>query len=59
MTPPSERQLQRCELLGWTYLGDGLFAKADRLGWFEDGHFKCEVVPIPDQVSCDEVREGK
>jgi len=34
ITNPTAKQLERCALCGWEYLGDGLFAKDDSLGWF-------------------------
>jgi hypothetical protein len=34
ITNPTVKQLERCALCGWEYLGDGLFAKDDILGWF-------------------------
>lgn len=45
---PTLRQLERCALMGWTYLGDGLFAKAGRLGWFDGQYFTSEAVAGPD-----------
>tara|TARA_Y100000310_G_C20650554_1_gene799167 strand:+ start:1795 stop:1935 length:141 start_codon:yes stop_codon:yes gene_type:complete len=31
---PSEEQLHNCELMGWEYIGDGLFAKGEAIGYF-------------------------
>lgn len=36
---PSDAQLKNCLVMGWAHLGDGLFAKDDYLGWFEQRTF--------------------
>lgn len=36
---PTQKQIINCELTGWEYLGDGLFAKDDILGYFTDKGF--------------------
>ncbi len=33
---PTAPQIEKCELMGWQYLGDGLFARGDQLGSFID-----------------------
>lgn len=41
---PSESQLEKCKALGWEYLGDGIFVKGERMGWFEGRSFQKEDV---------------
>lgn len=38
-TEPTKDQLENCKSMGWDYLGDGIFAKDDSIGWFEGRHF--------------------
>lgn len=33
ITPTSE-QISNCEVMGWEYVGDGLFFKEHTIGWF-------------------------
>lgn len=41
MLIPTQKQIENCAGMGWQYLGDGLFAKGDLLGWFtENGFYK-------------------
>jgi hypothetical protein len=37
---PTQKQINNCILAGWEYLGDGLFAKDDVLGYFTKEGFK-------------------
>lgn len=40
---PTNKQISNSQLLGWEYLGDGLFTKGDLLGYFtQDGRFMKE-----------------
>ncbi len=36
---PSEKQIINARTAGWEYLGDGLFANGDQLGWFTSNGF--------------------
>ncbi len=36
---PTPQQMERCELMGWEYLGDGIFARGNHLGSFIDNHW--------------------
>ena len=36
---PSDQQIECCALMGWEYLGDGIFARGGQLGWFESSGF--------------------
>jgi hypothetical protein len=31
---PTDKQIQNCELMGWEYLGEGLFCRGDEMGYF-------------------------
>lgn len=46
ISPPTERQLKRSSLMGWVYIGDGLFTKDDYngtwLGYYDGSMFKKE-----------------
>jgi len=36
-----ERQIERCALMGWQHIGEGLFSHGQSMGWFTDrGFFK-------------------
>lgn len=39
---PSEKQIENCESAGWEYLGNGLFAKGELIGWFTDNGWHYE-----------------
>ena len=47
---PSDTQLQRCLLMGWTHIGDGFFAKDDYIGWFEQRNFRKVYAPGKQQT---------
>lgn len=36
---PTQQQLERCELMGWEYLGDGLFSKGEKIGLFTESEW--------------------
>lgn len=37
---PTDRQIERCKLMGWDYMGDGLFECGSLMGYFtETGKF--------------------
>jgi len=38
-TEPTDVQRERASLMGWSYLGDGLFGRGDFIGWFEGRFF--------------------
>lgn len=38
-TTPNENMLRNCKAMGWEYLGDGVFAKGDFIGYFVDRNF--------------------
>ncbi len=40
MTMPTPQQIEFCEVSGWDYLGDGIFARGEQIGWFEGREFK-------------------
>lgn len=33
---PTKKQLDQCALLGWEYIGDGLFVREPLIGWFDE-----------------------
>lgn len=37
---PNANQLRNCASSGWDYLGDGLFAKGDHMGYFTERGFR-------------------
>jgi len=37
---PTAQRINNCALCGWEYLGDGVFAKGELLGWFTTRGFK-------------------
>ena len=43
-------QIDRCKMMHWNYLGDGLFEKDDVLGYFDhSGKFVKEVCQIEEE----------
>lgn len=42
MNLPTEKQIEHCAGMGWRYIGDGLFARGDVVGYFTDQGFKKE-----------------
>ena len=42
-TTPTSKQILYSQLSGWVWLGDGLFGKDSKIGWFlEEGGFYYE-----------------
>ena len=41
---PNERQLERCALSGWVYVGKGEFLKDNKIGWFVNGDWQQEIL---------------
>lgn len=37
---PTKDQIRNCASWGWEYLGDGIFAKNDTIGYFTKNGFK-------------------
>lgn len=36
---PTPKQIEICSACEWEYLGDGIFAKGETMGWFTDSGF--------------------
>jgi hypothetical protein len=36
---PNPKMLRNCKAMGWEYLGDGIFAKGDVIGYFVERNF--------------------
>lgn len=34
MIMPTAKQMGRCAMMGWAYIGDGLFTRGDQIGYF-------------------------
>jgi len=42
MIMPTVKQLGLCAMMGWEYIGDGLFTRGDLVGYFTAEGFKKE-----------------
>lgn len=40
MICPTDTQIENAYLMGWQYLGDGIFIRGDQMGWFTDHGFQ-------------------
>lgn len=47
---PTQNQIDRCELFGWQYQGDGIFVRGGQIGWFTQTGFYKEAMSGKAQI---------